>query len=126
MATDFDTAIPAPVTGAHIIDSEGSDNLSEDLTSSIVIKPIKHSKISFDIHLDNTNAVGKIYIKRSCNGTQYLDQIFSDGSSYIDVTSGVDVEETIDIDGSAAPLWKIFYDFTSGDGQLDVYCVTSE
>ncbi len=122
MATDFDIAVP----GGHIINSEGADNLSEDLYSSIVVKPYNRRVITFDIYLVNTNAVGKIYLKRSCSGVQYCNQIFSDSSTYIDVLSGIDIVATIDIDGSAALLWKVFYDFTSGDGQLDVYAVTCE
>jgi hypothetical protein len=120
--TDFDVAI----AGGHIIDSDGSNNLSADLTSTIIQKPNTRRIITFDIYLDNTNAVGKIYIKRSCSGVQYFDQILPDDSTFITVSSGVDVVQTFDFGESAAPLWKIFYDFTSGNGKLDVYAVTCE
>jgi hypothetical protein len=117
------------VTGGLIINSAGVANCGADVTSSIV--DIRNKSLcGIHIVLQNTNAVGVIYVKTSnyySGALERLDdywvnEVFLDGSTSITVSSGVAVNEMIHLADLGACFLKVFYDYTSGDGILDVHC----
>jgi len=108
--------------GGKIIQASGADNLGADLYSEIV-KLGDCTKLSLDFQLANTDAVGELFVLETNDPT--LDWAdwnvveWDDGTDSIAVSSGTDVNQVKHLETFAGYL-AVFYDYTSGDGQLDV------
>ncbi len=105
-------------TAITIVDG---DTMTADITSSTRIDDF--SKISFQIVVVNTDAVGVIYLQESDDGTNYETVTFDDGTSSITVSSGVAVTEIRHIE-TYAKYARFFFDRTSGGGAGNSCTVT--
>ena len=110
----------------HIINSGGSANMSADVHSDVAILRAGENKVSFHIKIDNTDsAVGVIKIQESNDvlAEKYPDNAdwvlvtFNSGSTEYDIADGTDMFHI----ETYAKYLRVWYDFTSGDGILDVF-----
>lgn len=53
------------------------------------------SIVGVQIYVSNTDSVGKFLVQTTIDGTNWVDEVFLDGSSEVTVTSGTDVNAMI-------------------------------
>lgn len=111
------------VLGGHIINSNNSDNMDADVISDVVLIS-KKKCIGIQIDVDNTDAVGVINIQQciDIDRTNWVDVTLIDGSTSVAVESGVDLHLLYDLAYLGGRYLRAFYDRTSGNGKIDVYC----
>jgi hypothetical protein len=76
------------------------------------------------ILVDNTDAVGVLYGRESNDPdltlANWVNVVFTDGTESIAVASGVDIVATRHIISGCRYI-ELFYDYTSGNGKLDLF-----
>lgn len=99
-------------------------NVVANVTSEVV-NIERASLVSFDIFLDNNNAVGSITIQGTNDLTRpapnWVALAFGD-SNAIAVSSGVDINSLVDFSDLACKFIRVRYVVTSGDGLMSVTC----
>jgi hypothetical protein len=76
-----------PPTLATALDLSANGNSSVLFTGKSIV--------GVQIHVANTDSVGSFYVQSTIDGTNWVNEVFLDGSSELPVASGVDVDVII-------------------------------
>jgi len=114
--------VAPPDSITELIDSGAIDNMGADITSA-VLDIRDQTSISVELNVDNTDAVGEFYVQVSNSQVNWDNVTWQEsGLDYIGVAAGVDIlADMSNLPNAGFGYLRLFYDRTSGDGQLDAY-----
>lgn len=121
-ASSLKTETSIAATASALVTSSGVDNMGADVTST-TLSMSNARTAAIQIEVATASAAGTIYIRGRNSGGAWcnLTWINSSGAYTSSIAvAGANVNEIVDIADTGLYEIGVFYDYTSGNGQLDV------